>query len=35
MPATSPPDKLQPLRDTVALHERNIEALKKELGNLR
>jgi hypothetical protein len=30
-----PPDKLQPLRDTVALHERNIEALKKELGNLR
>jgi len=30
-----PPAKLQPLRDTVALHERNIEALKKELGNLR
>jgi hypothetical protein len=30
-----PPDKLQPLRDSVALHERNIEALKKELGNLR
>ncbi len=30
-----PPDKLQPLRDTVALHERNIESLKKELGNLR
>ena len=30
-----PADKLQPLRDTVALHERNIEALKKELGNLR
>jgi hypothetical protein len=30
-----PPDKLQPLRDTVALHERNVEALKKELGNLR
>jgi hypothetical protein len=30
-----PPDKLQPLRDTVALHERNIGSLKKELGNLR
>ena len=30
-----PADKLQPLRDTVALHERNIESLKKELGNLR
>lgn len=30
-----PPDKLQPLRDTVALHERNVESLKKELGNLR
>jgi hypothetical protein len=30
-----PADKLQPLRDTLALHERNVEALKKELGNLR
>lgn len=30
-----PPDKLQPLRDSVALHERNVESLKKELGNLR
>jgi len=30
-----PPDKLQPLRDTAALHERNVESLKKELGNLR
>lgn len=30
-----PADKLQPLRDTVALHERNIESLKKELGTLR
>jgi len=30
-----PADKLRPLRDTVALHERNIESLKKELGNLR
>lgn len=29
------PDKLQPLRDTAALHERNIDSLKKELGNLR
>ncbi|MDZ4251105.1 MAG: DUF4124 domain-containing protein [Sulfuritalea sp.] len=30
-----PADKLRPLRDTVALHERNVESLKKELGNLR
>jgi len=30
-----PADKLQPLRDTIALHERNVESLKKELGNLR
>ncbi|MCX7145808.1 MAG: DUF4124 domain-containing protein [Sulfuritalea sp.] len=32
---SQPVDKLQPLRDTVALHERNVESLKKELGNLR
>jgi len=32
---SQPPDKLQPLRDTAALHERNVESLKKELGNLR
>ena len=30
-----PAEKLQPLRDTLALHERNVESLKKELGNLR
>ena len=30
-----PADKLQPLRDTVALHERNVGSLKKEIGNLR
>lgn len=30
-----PADKLQALRDTVALHERNVESLRKELGNLR
>ncbi|MCK9380547.1 MAG: DUF4124 domain-containing protein [Sulfuritalea sp.] len=30
-----PPDKFQALRDTAALHERNVESLKKELGNLR
>jgi hypothetical protein len=30
-----PVEKLQPLRDTIALHERNVESLKKELGNLR
>ena len=28
-------DRLQPYKDRVALHERNIEALKKEIGNLR
>lgn len=28
-------DCLQPFKDKVALHERNIEALKKEIGNLR
>jgi hypothetical protein len=32
---SQPVDKLQPLRDTVALHLRNVESLKKELGNLR
>jgi hypothetical protein len=28
-------DRLQPYKDKVALHERNIEALKRELTNLR
>ena len=28
-------ERLQPHKDKVALHERNIEALKKEIGNLR
>lgn len=32
---SQPAEKLQGLRDVVVLHERNIEALKKELGNLR
>ncbi len=32
---SQPAEKLQPLHDSVALHERNVEALKKELGNLR
>ena len=32
---SQPPDRLQPLRATLALHERNVESLKKELGNLR
>jgi len=30
-----PADRIRSLRDTVALHERNVESLKKELGNLR
>jgi hypothetical protein len=28
-------DRLQPYKDKVALHERNIEALKREIGNLK
>lgn len=28
-------DRLQPYKDKVAVHERNLEALKKEIGNLR
>lgn len=28
-------DRLQPYRDRVALHERNIEAIQKELSNIR
>lgn len=33
--ANQPAEKLQALRETLALHERNVEALKKELGGLR
>lgn len=33
--ASAPAQKPQAQRDTVALHERNIQALQKELGNLR
>ncbi|MDP2793234.1 MAG: DUF4124 domain-containing protein [Sulfurisoma sp.] len=29
------PERLKPYRDTVQLHERNVEALKKEIGNLK
>ena len=28
-------ERLQPFKDKVALHERNLEALKKEIGNLK
>jgi hypothetical protein len=28
-------DRLQPFKDKVQLHERNVEALKREIGNLR
>ena len=28
-------DRLQPFKDKAALHERNIEAIRKEIGNLR
>jgi hypothetical protein len=28
-------DRLQPFKDRVALHERNIEAIRKEISNLR
>jgi hypothetical protein len=30
-----PPDRLQPYRDRVSQHERNIGAIQKEMGNLR
>ena len=33
--ASLPADRQQALRDTLALHERNVESLKKEIGNLR
>jgi hypothetical protein len=33
--AKAPADRLQPLKDRQALHERNLAALKKEIGNLR
>lgn len=33
--ASQPADAQRTLKDTVTLHERNIEALKKEIGNLR
>jgi Domain of unknown function (DUF4124) len=29
------PDRFKPYQDTVQLHERNIEALKKEMGSLK
>lgn len=32
---SQPAETLRSLRDTIALHERNVESLKKELGNLR
>jgi len=28
-------DRLQPYKDNVDLHQKNIEALKRELGNIR
>lgn len=28
-------DRLQPFKDKAALHERNIEAIRKEISNLR
>ena len=33
--AKAAPDKLQTLRDQIALHERNLLAMKKEIGNLK
>lgn len=34
-PARRGGDRLQPLKDRIQLHERNIEALKREISNLR
>jgi len=28
-------ERLQPYKDKVALHQRNVEAIRKEIGNLR
>jgi hypothetical protein len=33
--APKPGARLEPLQDNIALHERNLEALRKEIGNLR
>ena len=33
--ARSPAERTQPVRDRIALHERNLVALKKEIGNLK
>lgn len=33
--STKTPERLKPYQDTVQMHERNIEALKKEIGNLK
>ncbi len=31
----APPEQLQPLRDRIALHERNLDALRREISNLK
>jgi len=33
--AGAPPAQLQPLRDRIALHERNLDALRREMSNLK
>ena len=33
--AKAAPDMLQPIRDRVALHERNLDALRREISNLK
>lgn len=34
-PAGMPTERLQPIRDRIALHERNLDALRREISNLK
>ena len=34
-PPGNGPERLQPMRDRIALHERNLEALRREISNLK
>ena len=34
-PSGTPPERLQPLRDRIALHERNLDSLRREISNLK
>lgn len=34
-PAGAGPERVQPMRDRIALHERNLDALRREISNLK